>query len=278
MRKRSSDSAINAADTEILPAGEAGAALGLVGTLPDLRQILAFLQRRFSVLSAITLLGTALAIIHVLQQTPLYSATTTLLVDARQTRIIESEEVLSGIGLDTWAIESELELIRSAAVGQAGGAAAWPRPGGCFDRGNGDFSTRTAEGAVPRRRTGNRTAGPHQRGGKARGDCPRRAKRSRRTTSWPVLPYRCHLYVARSCDGGPARQCNCGGISGQPAGSEIRGDAPCQRLAQFPPRCAQGKCPGCGTVRGNLQGREQTGGSQGSHPLANSRSRNSTSN
>ncbi len=116
MRKRSSETAVYPHDTDVVHASEIGAAGGFAGAVPDLRQILRFLQRRFPVLFGITLLGAALAIIHAVQQVPLYSATTTLLVDARQTRIIESEEVLSGIGLDTWAIESELELIRSAAV------------------------------------------------------------------------------------------------------------------------------------------------------------------
>jgi succinoglycan biosynthesis transport protein ExoP len=47
---------------------------------------------------------------------PVYTANATLIVDARRTNIVNSDAVLSGIGNDSSAIDSELVLIRSTPV------------------------------------------------------------------------------------------------------------------------------------------------------------------
>jgi polysaccharide biosynthesis transport protein len=68
-------------------------------------------------LVAVVALGTVLltaAVLTVLS--PKYKATTVILVDPRQPRVTNSEAVLSGIGADAAAVESQVELIQSSAL------------------------------------------------------------------------------------------------------------------------------------------------------------------
>ena len=90
-----------------------------VGTeeLPfDLRKIYSIIRRRLTVIAGLTIMGSLLAVIYALQLTPLYTATARVLLDPRKTNIVDNEAVLSGIGNDWSAVESEVELIRSASV------------------------------------------------------------------------------------------------------------------------------------------------------------------
>jgi exopolysaccharide transport family protein len=82
----------------------------------DLRKIYSFVRRRLAVIAGLSVLGSLLAVIYALQLTPLYTATATVLVDPRKTSIVDNEAVLSGIGREWSAVESEVELIRSASV------------------------------------------------------------------------------------------------------------------------------------------------------------------
>ena len=82
----------------------------------DLRNLYSIVRRRLAIIAGLTILGSLLAVIYALQLTPLYTATATVLVDPRKTNIIDNEAVLSGIGRDWSAVESEVELIRSASV------------------------------------------------------------------------------------------------------------------------------------------------------------------
>ena len=82
----------------------------------DLIGLLKIGQRRLPVIAGITVIGTLLAVVYALQLTPLYTAGATVLVDPRQKNVVDAEAVLSGIGGDWAALESEVEIIRSAAV------------------------------------------------------------------------------------------------------------------------------------------------------------------
>jgi exopolysaccharide transport family protein len=84
----------------------------------DLLGLLKMVRRRLSIIVGISVIGTLLAIIYSLQLTPLYTARATLLVDPRQKNVVDAEAVLSGIGGDWAALESEVEIIRSAAVAE----------------------------------------------------------------------------------------------------------------------------------------------------------------
>jgi len=116
MLKRSSDTHLRPYQppysSTILDGGDVGAAVSPF----DLRKIYSFIRRRLAVIAGLTILGSLLAVIYALQLTPLYTATARVLVDPRKTSIVDNEAVLSGIGSDWSAVESEVELIRSASV------------------------------------------------------------------------------------------------------------------------------------------------------------------
>jgi exopolysaccharide transport family protein len=59
------------------------------------------------------LLAALLGAVYALQLTPVYTASATLLIDTQQQNVIDAEAVVAGIGRDSSALESELELIRS---------------------------------------------------------------------------------------------------------------------------------------------------------------------
>lgn len=84
----------------------------------DLINLLKMGRRRLPVIISLAIIGTLLATIYALQLTPLYTANATVLVDPRTKNVVDSEAVLSGIGADWAAIESEVEIIRSAAVAE----------------------------------------------------------------------------------------------------------------------------------------------------------------
>ncbi len=63
--------------------------------------------------AVIGFLTALLGAVYALQLTPVYTAKSTLLIDTNQKNIINAEAIVSGIGRDNSALESELELIRS---------------------------------------------------------------------------------------------------------------------------------------------------------------------
>lgn len=72
-------------------------------------------QRRY--LASITfILVIALAFVFISLVPAKYTATAIILIDPRQQTVIQSEDVLPGIGSDPAAVESQVELLRSAAV------------------------------------------------------------------------------------------------------------------------------------------------------------------
>ncbi len=88
----------------------------LSNALSGLNLIAEALKRR-KLLASIILFGTmALAIAYISIVPPEYTAKAIILVDPRQQRVIQSEDVLAGIGSDPAAIESQVELLKAAAV------------------------------------------------------------------------------------------------------------------------------------------------------------------
>lgn len=83
----------------------------------QLRGFYAMLLRRwFVVLSAVGVVM-ALAVVWLLQTTPIYTATTQLLIDPRKERVMRQEDaVVSELGLDTSSIATEVSLVQSFSV------------------------------------------------------------------------------------------------------------------------------------------------------------------
>ncbi len=86
------------------------------GDLLDLRQLWTIVLSRGRLFAAVAGLFVLLAVSYLLLVPPTYTATSVILADPRQERILTSEAVLSGIGADAAAVESQVELIRSTAL------------------------------------------------------------------------------------------------------------------------------------------------------------------
>src|SRR5947207_2969493 len=81
--------------------------------LHKLIRILRWRMRLIAMLVAVTVVAAGAALVVL---PPKYNAITIVLVDPRQPRVTASEAVLSGIGADAAAVESQVELIQSSAL------------------------------------------------------------------------------------------------------------------------------------------------------------------
>lgn len=84
--------------------------------LLDLRAFWLFLRRRARLIAGVTLLSLGLAALALMMIPPRYTATAVILVDPRQQRVVQSEAVLSGIGSDAAAVESQVEVLESTVL------------------------------------------------------------------------------------------------------------------------------------------------------------------
>jgi polysaccharide biosynthesis transport protein len=82
----------------------------------DFRSLALILRWRIGGVVAITVATIVAAIAFVLLVPPNFRATAVILVDPRQANITKSEAVLSGIGSDAAAVESQVELITSVPI------------------------------------------------------------------------------------------------------------------------------------------------------------------
>ena len=85
----------------------------------DIRAFGYILRRRARLIATVIAGIMAAVVIGVVLATPRYSATAILIVDPRQQRVLQSEAVLSGIGQDTAAIESQVEILQSTAIAKS---------------------------------------------------------------------------------------------------------------------------------------------------------------
>lgn len=86
-----------------------------VGTpgMVDLRELLAILNRRRWVILSTVMLITTLAALIGAQITPTYTARAVLMIDPKQAKVIDTEQVAQGLGSDMATVETQLRLIRS---------------------------------------------------------------------------------------------------------------------------------------------------------------------
>lgn len=79
-------------------------------------EIVRCLRRNVRLIIATTVIGTAIAVAAVLSITPQYRATVAVLVDSRQTKLLQDAEVVGRPSTDNAGIESEVELLQSDAL------------------------------------------------------------------------------------------------------------------------------------------------------------------
>ncbi|HBM89332.1 MAG TPA: capsular biosynthesis protein [Rhodobiaceae bacterium] len=86
------------------------------GDMIDLRQVMLALRRNVRMIVTIAVSITLITLVVTLQLTPLYTATAKVLIDTRQSNVVDVEAVLSGLSADTSTVDSQVEIIRSQAL------------------------------------------------------------------------------------------------------------------------------------------------------------------
>jgi exopolysaccharide transport family protein len=89
------------------------------GDLVDLRQLWRIFRRRLPVFLGVALAVFALTVIATMQMTPLYTASSSVIIEPRRTQVIDLESVLTGVGSDAQALDTEVQLIQSRSLAQA---------------------------------------------------------------------------------------------------------------------------------------------------------------
>lgn len=83
---------------------------------PDVREILRLLNRRKWHIVGVTALVCALTALVLLQLTPQYRATALVMLDTRKAKVTNTADVLSGLSVDVAAVQTEIEVLRSASL------------------------------------------------------------------------------------------------------------------------------------------------------------------
>lgn len=81
--------------------------------LIDLQQLITVFRRRLWAMLAAGLLTFVAVVIFTLQATPLYTATSSVVLNVRQAQVVDIEAVLSGAPPDSATVDTEVEVLRS---------------------------------------------------------------------------------------------------------------------------------------------------------------------
>lgn len=79
----------------------------------DIRDILNMLRRRWKMIAGVGVLGMVVAAMAGMQMTPQYTATSTIMIDSRQSNVVDVQAVLSGLGTDATTVDTQIKMIRS---------------------------------------------------------------------------------------------------------------------------------------------------------------------
>lgn len=84
----------------------------------DLMGLYRTLRKRLGLIVSVTLGLTALVMVVVLQQTPLYTASAQVLLDRQKMQVTDMEAVISGLPADSATVDSEVEILKSRALAE----------------------------------------------------------------------------------------------------------------------------------------------------------------
>lgn len=79
----------------------------------DIKDLLAILRRRRWVILSTILVLTTLAVLVGLQITPKYTAKALVMIDPRQSKVVDVEQVLQGLGTDASTVETQIKVLKS---------------------------------------------------------------------------------------------------------------------------------------------------------------------
>ena len=84
----------------------------------DIRELLNIARRRFWVFLATAAVVFVVATLYTSQQTAYYTATSNILLNVRQSQVIDIEAVVSGLSGDASAVSTEVEVLRSRSLAE----------------------------------------------------------------------------------------------------------------------------------------------------------------
>ena len=87
--------------------------------LIDLQQLISIFRRRLWSFIAAAFVVFVAVVTVTLQATPLYTSTASVVLNLRESQVVDIESVLAGMSSDAAAIETEVEVIRSRAMAEA---------------------------------------------------------------------------------------------------------------------------------------------------------------
>jgi len=82
----------------------------------DYRKLLGILHRRAYLLLAAALIGFVPIIIYIFTATPLYTATSSVMIDVRKENVVDVNAVLSGLPADSTVVDSEVRVLESRSL------------------------------------------------------------------------------------------------------------------------------------------------------------------
>ena len=74
---------------------------------------LEFIRRQYPVIAVATAIAVAMGIIYLATARPSYTAAATMLIDTKNSRLFQQQSAVSDSPVDTSAVESQVEIIKS---------------------------------------------------------------------------------------------------------------------------------------------------------------------
>ena len=84
----------------------------------DLQRLIALFRRRLPLFLAVGLVVMVGAVIVTVRSTPLYTATSSLMINTRTETVVDAQAVLSGLSADTGVVDTEIEILKSRQLAQ----------------------------------------------------------------------------------------------------------------------------------------------------------------
>lgn len=84
----------------------------------DLHRLIALFRRRLPLFLAVGLVVMVGAIIVTVRATPLYTATSSLMINTRTENVVDAQAVLSGLSADSSVVDTEIEILKSRQLAQ----------------------------------------------------------------------------------------------------------------------------------------------------------------
>jgi succinoglycan biosynthesis transport protein ExoP len=88
------------------------------GGIVDLHRYIAAFRRRQRLFLGIVVAVFALAMVVTYQIKPRYTATASVMLDSRQEKVVDAQQVLSGLPMDSATVDTQVEVLKSRTLAQ----------------------------------------------------------------------------------------------------------------------------------------------------------------